>query len=209
MPADERGAGADSPHHDAAAAVEAVFFASGAGEFGEKVSLSVAAAGTLGLYAGEEEAWTVEDVAVLVMLVDFLCCEREFVCEELLAGEHFGQLFVRIEGWIERNCRNFCYFGDLGAIWVLNEEPFLGFELQTNLPFLFICGILDIFGSFEFYLRLFHFICESKPFICDFPNIFATLPLGSLPREMPRPPLISNFPDISNFSLLLATFPIY
>lgn len=131
MPADERGAGADPAHHDAAPAVEAVFTASGAGEFCYKVSLSVAAAGTLGLYAGEEDARAVEDVAVLVMLVDFLCCEREFVCKELLAGEHFGQLFVRIEGWIERNCRNFCYFGDLGAILVLDEASFLDFELQN------------------------------------------------------------------------------
>ncbi|MCA1040483.1 hypothetical protein LCM00_13300 [Bacillus infantis] len=73
----------------------------------------------------------VVDVAVLVVLIDFLWCEREFVCEELLAGEHFGQFFVRIEGWIEGNCRNFCYFGDLGANWVLDEAPFLDFELQN------------------------------------------------------------------------------
>lgn len=81
MPADERGAGADPAHHDAASAVKAVFFASGAGEFGEKVRLSVAAAGALRFFSSEVDAWSVDEVAVLVVLVDFLCCEREFICE--------------------------------------------------------------------------------------------------------------------------------
>nr|WP_308302650.1 hypothetical protein [Bacillus sp. UMB0728] len=120
MPAGERSAGADPAHHDAASAVEAVFFASGAGEFGEKVSLSVAAAGTLRFFSGEQDAWAVDDVAVLVVQIDFMCRERELVCEELLAGEHFGQFLVRFEGWIERNSRNFSEFGDWSAVLVLN-----------------------------------------------------------------------------------------
>ncbi|EAR63779.1 hypothetical protein B14911_04524 [Bacillus sp. NRRL B-14911] len=95
------------------------------------MSLSVAAAGTLRFFAGEEDAWAIENVAILVVLLDFLCSEREFVCEELLADEHFGQFFVRIEGWIEGNSRNFSEFGDWCAILVLVEAPFLDFELQN------------------------------------------------------------------------------
>ncbi|MEN8701719.1 hypothetical protein [Bacillus infantis] len=70
-------------------------------------------------------------MAVLVVLVDFMWREREFVCEELLAGEHFGQFFVRIEGWIEWDGRNFSEFGDWCAVFVLDEATFLDFELQN------------------------------------------------------------------------------
>lgn len=105
MPTDEWCALTDSSHHNALSAIETFFTAPRARETCEPLLVTVAAAGTPGIFALVSDSFTVLDITIFIVFMDFGYRNGEVIEKELFSSEKGLEVLIEGEVGIDYELR--------------------------------------------------------------------------------------------------------